>query len=293
MEQLRKAPNCGFNLADRGLHLRDGGDHAGLALTEGNAYISLGKGVIYGLNDHSGHADAKRGVPDGDGIAELDPFQQSRIFRLFPQRLKRHRDRGNGRAQRICADIRIRLGSKLVLCDSRAALKFAGEIHDERFRPDDLRSDDRQCHLCQRDHRFGVRAILSVNGIWQQSRVDTAVVLVLLQSSEVFAVFNDHAGFLPAMGMELDREVVPFKLAVPLREHGAVCAAETGADTFRLCDRKCLCIRVVRPARESCISGKELQEDELRRLALGRKRQHRHIGKVIRNVLTVDGYDAV
>ena len=53
--------------------------------------------------------------------------------------------------------------------------------------------------------------------------------------------------------MELYREVVPLKLAVPFGEHGAFRTAEAGADTFRLGNRECLCIRVVRPAREACI----------------------------------------
>lgn len=124
-------------------------------------------------------------------------------------------------------------------------------------------------------------------------RIYTAAVLVLLQSDEVLAVFNDHASLLPTVRMELYREVVPLKLAVPFGEHGAFCAAETGADAFRLGDGKCLCIRVVRPSREACISGKELRENELRRAALSRKRQHRHIGKVIGDVLTVGGDDTV
>ena len=68
---------------------------------------------------------------------------------------------------------------------------------------------------------------------------------------------------------------------------------EAGADTFRLGDRECLCIRVVRPAREACISGKKRREDKLRRTALRRKRHHRNIGEVIQDVLTVDGDDAV
>ena len=93
--------------------------------------------------------------------------------------------------------------------------------------------------------------------------------------------------------MELYREVVPLKLAVPFGEHGTFRAAKAGSDTFRLSDGKCLCIRVVRPAGKACISGKKLREDKLRRAAIGTERQHRHIGKVIRNVLTVDGDDAV
>ena len=113
------------------------------------------------------------------------------------------------------------------------------------------------------------------------------------QSGEVLAIFNDHTGLLSSVGMELYREVVPLKLAVPFGEHGTFRAAKAGSDTFRLRSRERLCIRIVRPAREACISGKKLREDELRRAALGRKRQHRHIGKVIRNVLTVDRDDAV
>ena len=93
--------------------------------------------------------------------------------------------------------------------------------------------------------------------------------------------------------MELYREVVPLKFTVPFGEHGAFRTSEAGTDAFRLRDGKCLCIRVVRPAREACISGKELRENELRRATLGTERQHRHVGKVIRNVLTVDGDDAV
>ena len=95
------------------------------------------------------------------------------------------------------------------------------------------------------------------------------------------------------MRVKLHREVVPLELTVPFGEHGAFRAAETGSDAFRLCDRKCLCVRVVRPAREACVSGKELRENELRRATLGRKRQHRHIGKVIGNVLPINGDDAV
>lgn len=104
---------------------------------------------------------------------------------------------------------------------------------------------------------------------------------------------DDHAGLLPTVRMELYREVVPLKLAVPFGEHGAFRTAEAGADTFWLGDRECLCIRVVRPAREACISGKKLREDKLRRTALRRKRHHQNIGEVIRDVLTVDGDDAV
>ena len=93
--------------------------------------------------------------------------------------------------------------------------------------------------------------------------------------------------------MELYREVVPLKFTVPFGEHGAFRAAEAGSDAFRLRDGKRLCIRVIRPTREACISGKELRENELRRAALGRKRQHGNIGKVIGDVLPVNGDNAV
>ena len=93
--------------------------------------------------------------------------------------------------------------------------------------------------------------------------------------------------------MELHREVVPFKLTIPFGEHGAFRAAEAGSDAFRLRDGKRLCIRVIRPTREACISGKELRENELWRAALRRKRQHGNIGKVIGNVLPINGDDAV
>ena len=53
LEQLWKAFHRGFHLSDCGLHLGNGGDHTGLALTEGNALVPLGKGVVYGFNDHS------------------------------------------------------------------------------------------------------------------------------------------------------------------------------------------------------------------------------------------------
>ena len=95
------------------------------------------------------------------------------------------------------------------------------------------------------------------------------------------------------MGVELHRKVVPLKFAVPLREHGAFRAAETSSDAFRLRDRECLCIRIVRPAGEACVSRQKLRKNQLRRAALGRKRQHRHIGEVIGDVLTVDGDDTV
>ena len=102
-----------------------------------------------------------------------------------------------------------------------------------------------------------------------------------------------HAGLLPAVRMELHCVVVPLKFTVPFGEHGAFRTAEAGADAFRLRDRECLCIRVVRPAREASISGKELRENELWRAALRRKRQHGNIGKVIGNVLPINGDDAV
>lgn len=56
---------------------------------------------------------------------------------------------------------------------------------------------------------------------------------------------------------------------------------------------KRLCIRVVRPAREACISCKKLRENELRRTAFGCKWHNGNIGKVIGDVLTVDGDDTV
>ena len=59
LEQLRKASHHGFHLINRGLHLGDGGDHTGLALTEGNAHIPFGKSVVHGFNDHSRHAHTK------------------------------------------------------------------------------------------------------------------------------------------------------------------------------------------------------------------------------------------
>ena len=84
LEQLWKASHRGLHLINRGLNLGDGGDHAGLALTEENALVPLGEGVVYGFDDHSRHADTQKRVPDGDGIAEVDPLQESRILRLFP-----------------------------------------------------------------------------------------------------------------------------------------------------------------------------------------------------------------
>ncbi len=267
LQQLRKPADTAFDLFNRGLHLGDSGNHAGLALTERNRCISFSESVVYGLNHHSGNTHTERRMPDGDGIAEVDPFQQSRILRLFPQRLKGNRDCGNGSAQRICADIRIRLSSKLVLGDFRTALKFTGEVHDERFVTDNLSCHDGERYLSQGDHCFGVRAFRGVHGIRQQCGINPAVVLVLLQSGEVFAVFNDYACFLSTMGMELNCEVVPLKFAVPFGKHGAVRTAETGSDAFWLRDRERFCLRVVRPARESRISGKQLREDKLRRTA--------------------------
>ena len=291
LEQLRKASHRGLHLVDRGLHLGDSGDHAGLALTEGNALVPLGKGVVYGFDDHSRYADTQKRVPDGDGIAEIDPLQECRILRLFPERFKGHLHCGNGRSQRICLDVAVGFGSEGFF--GHNSVKLVGEIHDERFRSDDLRGHNRKRHLRQCDHRFGVRVFRGVYGIREQRSIHAAAILVLLQGSEVLAVFNDHAGLLPTVRMELYREVVPLKLAVPLRKHGVFRTAEAGADTFRLGDREYLCIRVVRPAREACISGKKLREDKLRRTALRRKRHHRNIGEVIRDVLTVDGDDAV
>ena len=291
LEQLRKASHRGFHLINRGLHLGDGGDHAGLALTEGNTLVPLGKGVVYGFDDHSRHADTQKRVPDGDGITEIDPLQQCRILRLFPERLKGHLHRGNGRSQRISFDVAVGFGSEGIL--GYNSVKLVGEIHDERFRPDDLRGHNGERYLRQRDHRFGVPAFRGVHGIREQCSIHAAVVLVLLQCGEVLAVFNDHTGFLPTVGVKLHREVVPLKLTVPFGEHGAFRTAEAGTDAFRLGDGECLCIRVIRPTREACIPGKELRENELRRATLGRKRQHRHIGKVIGDVLTVDGDDAV
>ena len=291
LEQLRKAPHRGFHLVHRGLHLGDGGNHAGLALTEGNALISLGEGVIHGFNDHSRHADTQQRVPDGDGIAEIDPLQQCRIFRLLPERFKGHLHRGDSCSQRIGIDVAVGFGSEGFL--GHNSVKLVGEIHDERFRPDDLRGHNGERNLRQRDHRFGVRAFRGVHGIREQCDIHAAVVLVLLQFSEVLAVFNDHACFLSTVRMEFHREVVPLKLTVPFGEHGTFRATETSADAFGLRDGKRLCVRVVRPARKACISGKKVLENELRRAALRRKRQHRHIGKVIRDVLTVDGDDAV
>ena len=291
LEQLWKASYRGFHLINRGLHLGDGGDHAGLALTEGNALVPLGEGVVHGFNDHSRHTDTQKRVPDGDGIAEIDLLQECRILRLFPERLKGHLHRRDGRTQRICFDVAVGFRSEGFL--GHNSVKLVGEIHDERFRPDDLRGHNGERDLRQRDHHFGVRAFRRVYGIREQCGIHAAVVLVLLQGGEVLAVFNDHAGLLPTVRMELYREVVPLKLAVPFGEHGAFRTAEAGTDAFRLRDGKRLCIRVVRPAREACISGKELREDKLRRTALRRKRHHRNIGEVIRDVLTVDGDDAV
>ena len=230
-------------------------------------------------------------MPDGDGITEIDPLQECRILRLLPERLEGHLHRGDGRPQRIGFDVAVGFGSEGFL--GHNSVKLVGEIHDERFRPDDLRGHNGERYLWQRDHRFGVRAFRGVHGIWEQCGIHTAVVLVLLHGGEVLAVFNDHSGLLPTVRMELHREVVPFKLTIPFGEHGAFRTAEAGADAFRLRDGKRLCIRVVRPAHEACISGKELRENELRRAALGRKRQHRHIGEVIGDVLTVDGDDTV
>ncbi len=293
LQQLRKPADTAFDLFNRGLHLGDSGNHAGLALTERNRCISFSESVVYGLNHHSGNTHTERRMPDGDGIAEVDPFQQSRILRLFPQRLKGNRDCGNGSAQRICADIRIRLSSKLVLGDFRTALKFTGEVHYERFVTDNLRCHNGKRYLSQGDHCFGIRTFRCVYGIRQQCGINPAVVLVLLQGSEVLAVFNDHTCFLPTMGMELHREVVPLKLTIPFREHGTVRTAKAGSDAFRLRDGKRLCIRIVRPACESCIFCKQLRENKLWRLAIRRERKHRHIGEVIRDVLTVDADDSV
>ena len=230
-------------------------------------------------------------MPNGDGIAEVDPLQECRILRLFPERLKGHLHRRDGRSQRIGLDVAVGFGSEGFL--GHNSVKLVGEIHDERFRPDDLRSHNGERDLRQRDYRFDVRAFRGVHGIREQCGIHSAVVFVLLQCGEVLSVFNDHAGFLPTVRMELYREVVPLKFAVPFGEHGAFRTSEAGTDAFRLRDGKRLCIRVVRPAREACISGKELRENELRRAALGRKRQHRHIGEVIGDVLTVDGDDTV
>ena len=230
-------------------------------------------------------------MPNGDGIAEVDPLQECRILRLFPERFKGHLHRGDGRSQRIGLDVAVGFGSEGFL--GHNSVKLVGEVHDERFCPDDLRGHDGERYLRQRDYRFGVRTFRGVHGIREQCGIYAAVVLVLLQGGEVLAVFNDHACFLPTVGMELHREVVPLKFTVPLGKHRAFRTSEAGTDAFRLCDGKRLCIRIVRPAREACISGKELRENELRRAALGRKRQHRHIGKVIGDVLTVDSDDAV
>ena len=60
LEQLWKASHRGFHLINRGLHLGDGGDHTGLALTEGNALVPLSEGIVYSLNDHSRHAHTKQ-----------------------------------------------------------------------------------------------------------------------------------------------------------------------------------------------------------------------------------------
>ena len=230
-------------------------------------------------------------MPNGDGIAEVDPLQQCRILRLFPERLKGHLHRGDSRSQRICLDVTVCFCSEGFL--GHNSVKLVGEIHDERFCPDDLRGHNGERDLRQCDYRFGVRAFRCVYGIREQCGIHAAVVLVLLQGCEVLSVLNDHSGLLPTVRMELYREVVPFKLAVPFGEHGAFRTAEAGADAFRLRDGKCLCVRIIRPAREARISGKELRENELRRVALGRKRQHRHIGEVIGDVLTVDGDDTV
>ena len=291
LKQLWKASHRGLHLVDRGLHLGNGGDHAGLALTEGNAIVPLGEGVVHSLNDHSRHADTQQRVSDGYGITEIDPLQECRILRLFPERFKRHLHGGDSRSQRVCLDVAVGFGSEGFF--GHNSVELVGKVHDKRFRPDNLRSHNGERYLRQCHHRFGIRAFRGVYGIREQRSIHAAVVLVLLQCGEVLAVFNDHACFLPTVQMELYREVVPLKLAVPFGEHGAFCAAETGADAFRLGDGKCLCIRVVRPAGEARISGKKLREDELWRAALSRKRQHRHIGKVVRNVLTVDGDDAV
>ena len=230
-------------------------------------------------------------MSNGDGITEVDPLQQCRILRLLPERLKGHLHRGDGRSQRIGFDVAVGFGSEGFL--GHNSVKLVGEIHDKRFRPDNLRSHNGERDLRQRDHGFGIRTLWSVHGIREQCGIHAAVVLVLLQGCEVLSVFNDHAGFLPTVRMELYHEVVPLKLAVPFGEHGAFRTAEAGSDAFRLRDGKCLCIRVVRPAREACISGKELRENELWRAALRRKRQHGNIGKVIGNVLPINGDDAV
>ena len=230
-------------------------------------------------------------MPNGDGIAEIDPLQECRILRLFPERLKGHLHCGNGRSQRVCLDVAVGFGSEGFF--GHNSVKLVGEIHDERFCPDDLRGHNGKRYLRQRDHRFDVRSFRGVYGIREQCGIYTAVVLVLLHGGEVLAVFNDHSGLLPTVRMELYCEVVPFKLTIPFGEHGAFRTAEAGADTFRLGNRECLCIRVVRPAREACISGKKLREDKLRRTALRRKRHHRNIGKVIGNVLPINGDDAV
>ena len=230
-------------------------------------------------------------MPDGDGIAEVDPLQECRIPRLFPKRLEGYLHRGDSRSQRIYLDVTVCFCSEGFL--GHISVKLVGEIHDERFCPDDLRGHNGKRYLRQCDYHFGVRAFRGVHGIREQCGVHTAAVLVLLQSGEVLTVFDDHACFLSAMGMELHRKVVPLKFAVPLREHRAFRAAETGTDAFRLLDGECFRIRVVRPAGKACISCKKLREDKLRRAAIGTERHHRHIGKVIGDVLTVDGDDAV
>ena len=85
-------------------------------------------------------------MPDGDGIAEIDPLQECRILRLFPERFKRHLHGGDGRSQRVCLDVAVGFGSEGFF--GHNSVELVGKVHDERFRPDDLRG-----HNGERDLR--------------------------------------------------------------------------------------------------------------------------------------------
>lgn len=65
-------------------------------------------------------------MPDGDGIAEVDPLQECRILRLFPERFKGHLHRGDGRSQRIGFDVAVGFGSEGFL--GHNSVKLVGEM---------------------------------------------------------------------------------------------------------------------------------------------------------------------
>lgn len=93
--------------------------------------------------------------------------------------------------------------------------------------------------------------------------------------------------------MKFDREIVPFKLAVPFGKHRAFRTAETGTDTFRLCNRERFCLRIIRPPCKAAVPGKKLIQNKLRRAARRGKRHHRDIGKVVADMLTVNAHNTV